>query len=138
MTRPCGHRLSLSAPFYLIIAPTDSADIVSGDTIFEQGLVGAPTATVRPAHVPPAVAVRARHVRRNTVPATILSRTIAPWIRPASRINSYSLHDFRMKVQGVPNRRCRAENPPSSPRPTPYTGAACDIASLPSVRVSVG
>jgi hypothetical protein len=38
-------------PVLLIVGPPHSADIVSGDTIFEQGLVAAPTATVRPAHV---------------------------------------------------------------------------------------
>jgi hypothetical protein len=45
-------------PVLLIIGPTHSAHIVSGDTIFEQGLVAAPTATVRPAHVDAAFVVR--------------------------------------------------------------------------------
>jgi hypothetical protein len=36
-------------PTLLIVGPTCSAIIVSGDTIFEQRLVAAPTATVRPA-----------------------------------------------------------------------------------------
>jgi len=31
---------------------------------------------------------RARVVRRNTVPATMLSRRIAPWIRPTATMNS--------------------------------------------------
>jgi hypothetical protein len=46
-------------PRSAIVAPPYSTDIVSGDTIFEQGLVAAPTATVRPAHV---------HRRKLTVP----------------------------------------------------------------------
>jgi hypothetical protein len=44
-------------PVLLIVGPPYSAYIVSGDTIFEQGLVAAPTATVRPAHVHPAFVV---------------------------------------------------------------------------------
>jgi hypothetical protein len=44
-------------PVLLIVAPPYSADIVAGDTIFEQGLVAAPTATVRPAHNHPAFVV---------------------------------------------------------------------------------
>src|SRR5271155_2080135 len=44
-------------PRSAIVAPPHSADIVSGDTIFKQGLVAAPTATVRPAHVHPAFVV---------------------------------------------------------------------------------
>ena len=84
--------------------------------------------------------LRARHVRRNTAPATMLSRRIASWIRPASRIDSYSPQYFSHQGarQPHPYRPRRAENPQSSPHPTPYTGAACDIASLPSARGSAG
>ncbi|MDT7722837.1 MAG: hypothetical protein QOE94_3848 [Mycobacterium sp.] len=53
---------------------------------------------------------------------------------------SYSLHDFSHEGarQPHPYRPRRAEDPPSPPRPMPYMGAACDIASLPSVQVSAG
>jgi hypothetical protein len=44
-------------PVLLIVGPPCSAIIVSGDTIFEQRLVAAPTASVRPAQVGPTVVV---------------------------------------------------------------------------------
>jgi hypothetical protein len=44
-------------PVLPIVGPPHSAYIVSGDTIFDQRLAGAPTATVRPANVHPAFVV---------------------------------------------------------------------------------
>jgi hypothetical protein len=44
-------------PRSAIVAPPYSIYIVAGDTIFEQGLVTAPTATVRSTHNHPALVV---------------------------------------------------------------------------------
>jgi hypothetical protein len=66
-------------PVLPIVGPPHSAYIVSGDTIFEQRLVAAPTATVRPAHVgyafvvtqPGGHAVGNRVARRGVIPACV-------------------------------------------------------------------
>jgi hypothetical protein len=60
-------------PRSAIVAPLYSTYIVAGDTIFEQGLVAAPTATVRPAHVHPAFVVT-QPGGHGTTPKDILVR----------------------------------------------------------------